>query len=370
MSSITYIGLDVHTTNYTICSFNGYDGKYFGEVTVKPEYQQIEKYVNRLKKQYEPGHRFLCGYEAGYLGYSLYHELASVGIECVILAPSTMCDTKTNRQIKTDPRDARNIADCLAYGLYSAVHVPTEQDDAVKEYMRMRDSAAAEFKAIKQQILAFCVRHGKRFEGKSTWTRKHLDWLDKLDFGNPILQNAFWEYLRRYYHAQEMQDIYDTQIAEYAQMEEYRQKVSELRCLIGIETHTALALITEVSDFRRFGKADQFAAYLGLIPGEHSSAEKTKRLGITKTGNKHLRRLLVEAAQHYGRGAVGRKSVSLKKKQEGNRREVIAYADRCNTRLKRKFYRIASHSPRNVAKTAAARELACFVWGIMTEHIA
>ena len=280
MSSITYIGLDVHTTNYTICSFNGYDGKYFGEVTVKPEYQQIEKYVKRLQRQYEPGHRFLCGYEAGYLGYSLFHELKSVGIECVILAPSTMCDTKTNRQIKTDPRDARNIANCLAYGLYSAVHVPTGQDDAVKEYMRMRDSAAAELKAIKQQILAFCVRHGKRFEGKSTWTKKHLDWLDKLDYGNPILQNAFWEYLRRCYHAQEMQDIYDAQIAEYAQMEEYWQKVSELRCLIGIETHTALALITEVSDFRRFGKADQFAAYLGLIPGEHSSAEKTNRLGM------------------------------------------------------------------------------------------
>lgn len=370
MNSITYIGLDVHTTNYTICSFDWYDGKYFGETTVKPEYQQIEKYVNRLKKQYEPGHRFLCGYEAGYLGYSLFHELDSVGIECVILAPSTMCDTKTNKQIKTDPRDARNIATCLAYGLYSAVHVPSEMDNAVKEYMRMRDSAMEELKAIKQQLLAFCVRNGKRFEGKTPWTGKHLDWLEKLDFGNTILQNAFIEYLRRYYHAQEMMDIYDTQITEYAQMEEYRQKVQELRCLIGIETHTALALITEVSDFKRFAKADQFAAYLGLIPGEHSSSDKTNRLGITKAGNKHLRRLLVEAAQHYGRGSVGRKSVSLKKKQEGNRREIIAYADRCNARVKRKFFRIESHSPRNVAKVAAARELACFVWGIMTEHIA
>ena len=370
MTSITYIGLDVHTTNYTICSLNPWTKTYFGEVTVDPDYRQIEKYVNRLRKQFGAEHEFLCGYEAGYLGYSLFHELESVGIKCVILAPSTMSDTKTNKRIKTDPRDARNIANCLAYGLYSAVHVPTELDDAVKEYMRMRDSAGEQYKAIKQQILAFCVRHGKRFDGKSPWTKTHEDWLIKQDFGNPILQNAYWEYLRRYFNAQQMMEIYDKQIAEYAQMEEYRQKVNELRCLIGIETYTALALITEVSDFNRFAKADHFAAFLGLIPGEHSSAQDVNRLSITKTGNKRLRCLLIEAAQHYGRGAVGRKSASLKAKQEGNRREVIAYADRCNMRLRRKFYRIASHSPRNVAKTAAARELACFVWGIMTENIA
>lgn len=370
MSSITYIGLDVHTTNYTICSFSYPEGSFFGEVTVEPNYQQIERYVQRLKMRFGADHRFLCGYEAGYLGYSLFHQLTSVGIDCVILAPSTMCDTKTNKEIKTDPRDARNIATCLAYGLYSAVHIPTELDDAVKEYMRMRDSAMEELKAIKQQILAFCVRHGKWFEGRSTWTKKHLKWLDHLDFGHPILQAAFLGYLRRYYHAQEMLGIYDAQIKEYAQMEEYRQKVSELRCLIGIETHSALALITETSDFKRFAKAEQFAAYLGLIPGERSSAGKTTRLGITKTGNKHLRRILVEAAQHYGRGPIARKSVSLQAKQKGNRQEVIAYADRCSLRLKRKFYRIATHSPRNVAKVAVARELACFVWGIMTEHIA
>lgn len=154
--------------------------------------------------------------------------------------------------------------------------------------------------------------------------------------------------------------------------ERYQEKVKKLSCLIGVKTHTALSAIVEVGDFDRFAKANRFAAYLGLVPSEESSGEKQDRGGITKAGNTHLRRLLVEAAQGYTRGRIGHKSVALKKRQNGNTPEVIAYADKANERLRRKFYKmtLTNRIHRNVAATAIARELACFMWGLMTENIA
>ena len=133
--------------------------------------------------------------------------------------------------------------------------------------------------------------------------------------------------------------------------------------------YTALPLLAEVGDFSRFRSVPQFAAYLGLVLGEHSSSDKQHRTGITKAGNSHLRRLLIESAHCYSRGAVGKKSKAQKERQAGNSPEVIAYADRAADRLKRKYQRIALHSRSNIAKTAVARELACFIWGMMTEDI-
>jgi len=152
-------------------------------------------------------------------------------------------------------------------------------------------------------------------------------------------------------------------------MEKYAEKVNKLTCLIGVKTHTALAMIVETGVFNRFPTAQRYSAYLGLVPGEDSSGESIKRGPITKAGNVHLRRLMVESAQCYSRGAVGAKSKALKQRQTGNDPKVIAYADRANERLKRKYYRIMFHSKRNIAVTAVARELACFIWGMMTDNI-
>lgn len=153
-------------------------------------------------------------------------------------------------------------------------------------------------------------------------------------------------------------------------MERYEEKAAKLQCFPGVATHTAMSLLVEVGDFQRFKSAPQFAAYLGLVPGEDSSGDRHRNLGITKAGNCHLRRLLVESAQSYSRGAVCKKSKALLERQAGNPPEVIAYADRAAERLKRKFQKIAAHSKHNIAKTAVARELACFVWGMMTDNIA
>ena len=371
MTSIIYVGMDVHTTNYTLCCYSVEDDRIFAGVQVEPDYHEILKYLARVEKQRGEKCQFLCGYEAGCLGYSLYHQLRSHGIDCVILAPSTMM-TAPGKRVKTDRKDAERISKCLAFHTYSPVYVPTDMDDAVKEYIRMRDDGNTALIRVKQQIIAFCVRHGKPYDGgKSYWTKKHLDWLCALEFGNAVLREVLQEYLILYFQLREKVDMYDARIMELSQMDAYLEPVQKLGCLRGIATHTALSLCVEVGDFRRFATAQQFASYLGLTPGDCSSGDKQRYTGITKAGNSHLRKLLVEAAQTFSRSATkSGKSAALKERQAKCNSVVVAYADKANERLKRKYFRIAMRSKSNIAKAAVARELACFIWGLMTDHIA
>ena len=321
MNSITYIGLDVHTTNYTICAYTIENDKTFAETTINPDIRELDKYLKKIQ-ELQGGCKLVCGYEAGCLGYSLYQQLTAKGYECIILAPTTM--PITAKEIKTDKRDARKIAKCLAYGTYSKVFVPDDNDIAVKEYIRMRDDAKIMLKQTKQQIIAFCTRHDKRF-GK--------------------------------------------RIEEIASQERYAENVRKLQCFKGIKTHTALSFLAEIGDFKRFPKAEQFASFLGLVPGEHSSGEGQHRLGITKAGNTHLRRLLVEAANCYNQVAAGKKSKTIIQRQQGNTPDVIAYADRANDRLRRKYIKLTLKRNSSIAKIAVARELACFIWGMMNGRI-
>jgi len=236
----------------------------------------------------------------------------------------------------------------------------------------MRDDQKKMLKGTKQQILALVLRHGKRFDGgKTYWTIAHIKWLKALKLDG-VIQESLDEYLITYEYLVDKIERLDRRIEELATGERYEEKVSKLKCFIGVKTHTALSLVVEVGDFERFAKAGNFSAFLGLVPSEDSSAEKQNKYAITKAGNSHLRRLLVEAAQAYTRGAIGHKSIALKKRQEGNSPENIAYADKANERLRRRFYRMTlkNGTKRNVATTAIARELACFVWGMMTENIA
>lgn len=367
MNSITYIGMDVHTTNYTLCAFTLEGQKLFAQTSINPDIKELVKYLETLNARQGGKAEFVCGYEAGCLGYTMYHELTARGYKCVVLAPTTI-PSKPN-EIKTDKRDARKIAKCLAYGTYSSVYVPSDQDNAIKEYIRMRDDAQTMLKQTKQQISALCLRHGKVFDGKSSWTAKHIQWLRKVKFTNAIVQETLDEYLVTLEQLSDKVERLDRRIEEFSQMDGYAEKVKKLVCFKGIKTHTAMSLIVETSDFRRFPSAPQYAAFLGLVPGEHSSSDSCRRLSITKAGNSHLRRLLTEAANSYSRARVGRKSANLKQRQQGNAPEIIAYADKANDRLRRKYIRIATRSKANIAKTAVARELACFVWGMMNNQV-
>jgi transposase len=234
----------------------------------------------------------------------------------------------------------------------------------------MRDDVKANLKRIKQQLLAFCLRHGWVYsETKHYWTQVHLKWLEQLKLEG-VYQEVLDGYLIELKHLMETIDRYDKRIEGLSQRDIYREPVNQLTCFLGVKRPTALSVLVEVGDFRRFPSAERFAAYLGIVPGEHSSSDSRNRLGITKAGNGHIRRLLVEAAQSYARGKVGYKSKVLIKRQEGNSAKVIAYADRANERLRRKYFQMMYRSKHsNVAKTAVARELACFMWGMMTGRI-
>jgi transposase len=224
---------------------------------------------------------------------------------------------------------------------------------------------------VKQQILAFCLRHDYRYDGNSHWTAAHIKWLRSLQ-PEALYKEIFDEYLLTYITLSDKLERLDKRIEELASQDEYREDVKKLSCFIGVKTHTALSVLVEVGDFNRFATAQQFASYLGLVPGEDSSGDGQTRLGITKAGNRHIRLLLTEAAQCYGRGQVGFKSKELKSRQSGNPAEVIAYADKANERLRRRYYKmvLGKCKKHNVAKTAIARELACFMWGMITDNIA
>ena len=372
MNRIVKIGMDVHSTNYTLCAMepvlDGED-RIFANIQVTPDYKNVIQFIDNLKKKLGSSDTYSieCGYEAGCLGYSLYHQLTGAGVRCTILAPTTML-TQQGKRIKTDKRDAVMIAQCLSYGGYHAVHVPTDKDSSVKEYLRMRDDHKLALKKIKQQISAFCLRHGYFYDGNK-WTIKHLDWLKKLDLSD-LHRETLNEYMASYEEQTAKIERFDKRIEELAADSDYHEKVGKLCCLLGIKPHTALSLIVETGDFSRFRKGNTYAAFLGLAPGESSSGEKINRTGISKAGNSHLRTLLIESARGICKGQIGHKSKELRSRQAGNPAEVIAYADRGNTRMRSKYYRMIRHGKkRNVAVAAVARELACFAWGIMTDHL-
>ena len=201
MYRILKIGMDVHSTNYTLCAMEptiGAEDRIYGEVQVAPDYKAVICFIESLKLKLGLSNRYSieCGYEAGCLGYTLYHQLTGAGLKCVILAPTTML-TQQGQRVKTDRRDARLIAQCLCYGGYHPVYIPTGEDAAVKEYLRMRDAHKLALKKLKQQINAFVLRHGHLYTG-TKWTIRHITWLKKLEL-DPIYREtltSIWHPMR------------------------------------------------------------------------------------------------------------------------------------------------------------------------------
>ena len=366
-----YVGMDVHKETFSLCCYTNEKEQAEYCQKVSGHYSKVLNYLEAMRLHYGNDAVFVCGYEAGCLGFTLYHQLTDHHVKCVILAPTTMPKVSGKKKVKTDKRDTALIARCLAHRDYSPVHIPTQQDEQVKEYIRMRQDHKLALKKVKQQIAAFCLRHNYRYDSTRThWTQAHLQWLRSLE-AQGLYREILMEYLSTYDQLMDKLERLDRRIEELAEQPEYQEKVRHMSCFLGIRTQTALSTLVEVGDFKRFASAQQFASYLGLTPGEDSSGGEQKRLGITKAGNSHVRTLLVETAQSYTRGRPGCKSKTLKARQQGNPAEIITYADKANERLRRKYYRmvLSQGKKSNVAKTAVARELACFIWGMMTGNI-
>ena len=369
MKSIVYIGMDVHKNSYSLCALHGTNGEILGETKISADVKLIIKFIENIKSKVEGEVNIKTGYEAGCLGYSLYNELKAKDIECDILAPTTMQKSAKNKVVKNDRMDARNIATNLCNNSYKKVYVPCEEDVEVKEYIRMFDDFKKVQKKIKQNINAFTLRHGLKYEGKSRWIPAHIKWLKEIEISD-MYRELLDEYIAEFEALQDKIERFAHRIEELSHKETYEKKIGELRCLKGIDTTAAMTMHVEISDFDRFPNAKAFAAYVGLTPGEDSSGDKNNHTSITKQGNSNVRTTLVECAQALVKGTPGVKTKRIKTRQKGQDVKVIEYADRAVLRLQKKFHKMIYRGmPRNKAVTAIARELACFVWGIETGHI-
>ena len=370
MEIIIYVGMDVHKDSYSLCCYDSRTDRYLYEHKMKATTANVIKYLENVKKQLGDV-MFVCGYEAGPTGFGLCRDLLRKDVACVVMAPTSL-KRSANYKVKNDKVDARLLAKDLFTHDYSPVHLSSQKEEAIKEFCRMRRSIMTELKTAKQILLAFLLRQGKHYDGKSYWTGEHRRWLKEISFEQPYLQEAFDEYVIGVNELEARLKRIENRLEEIAKDEEVEAKVKKLICFCGIDTLTAVSIVSEVGDFMRFARAWDFANFVGLSVGEHSSGGNEKHLGITKSGNCYLRRLFTESAKSIKKTNVKfKKSKRLLDRQKGNDPKVIAYADKCRYRLKHKMMNLESRGKAsNVASTAAARELACFVWGMMTDHIA
>ena len=264
MNSIVYVGMDVHKESYTLAcyDFETDSTKYVQKMPA--DYKMVLKYLDNIRRKYDRKVEIVCGYEAGCLGYSLYNELSSHEVNCIIIAPSTIT-YQDEKRIKTDRRDAGSIARAMGLGSFRDVYVPDEKDIEVKEYIRMKNDHKQALKSLKQQILALILRNGCNYDGKSYWTIKHRKWMKELELSE-LTREALDEYLLTLATLEEKIARMDQRIEELASEERYRENVKKLVCFIGIKTHAALSLICETSDFYRFSKAGNYASFLGVEP--------------------------------------------------------------------------------------------------------
>ena len=371
MESIIYVGMDVHKDSYSICCYKSNEDKYYYEKKIIAESKRVIRYLESVKKELGEEVLFLCGYEAGPTGFGLYRDLQKAGYSCVIMAPTSLKHS-VNHKVKNDKVDARFLAKTLFTKDYSSVHVTTEHEEAINEYCRMRLSIKKELTKAKHVLQSFLLRHDKKFTEGETWTLKHRAWLKTVLFEEQYLNEAFNEYMISVNTLEQRLKTIENRLKEISQDPDVKEKVDRLVCFCGIETVSAVTIVSRVGDFNRFAKAYHFSNYLGLTCGENSSGQKEKHLGTKKTGDKEIRRLLAECAKSIKKTNLkGKKSKRLLDRQKDKDPMVIAYADKCRYRLRSKIahLELKGKSP-NVAATAAARELACFIWGMMTNHIA
>ena len=269
-------------------------------------------------------------------------------------------------RIKTDRRDAGHLAVLYRAGALTAIHIPTEQEEAARDLLRCREDIRADLLRARHRLSKFLLRHGRRFTGtKKAWTKRHDDWLRTQTWPIAALDQTQRAYLRAVDEAVARLRAVEDDLRDLLTLEPLGARVARLHCFRGINDLTALTIAAELGDPRRFATAPRTMAFVGLVPSEHSSGTKQARGRITKTGNAHLRRVLVEAAWHYRhRPFVG---ATLRARQRGAPPEVIAQAWAAQQRLHRRYHRLAARGkPNQHIITAVARELTGFVWAALT----
>ncbi len=353
------VGFDVHATSITAAILEG-DSQEPEVVTLPADLMKVRRLMRRLA---ERGPVRSC-YEACGAGFVLQRALARDGFHCDVIAPS-LIPRKPGDRRKTDRLDAVMLARLYRSGHLTPVHIPTEHLEALRRLLRLRSSYKAYATSTMHRICGSLRNHGYIFsQGKTHWTKKHRRWLAALrhTLDGP-LQSALavdlehLEYLETQLHA------LDAELELYTQAVPLRPSVDALMCLRGVKCLTALTLLAEIDDIRRFPSPRGLMAYFGLVPSEHSSGDRERRGPITKAGNTHARRVLIEAAWNNRHRAGA--DLILNRRRQGQPPQIVAIALKAQHRLSKKFWRLDQRKHRHIAVTAVARELCGFVWAIL-----
>jgi len=355
-STTVSVGLDVHARSVRFAAVRA--DELLEERTLPYDTEAVERVLRRW-----PAVR--CCYEAGPTGFGLYRYLVDRGIDCWVVAPGLVPQRPGDR-VKTDSRDARKLARLLAGGLLEPIHVPSRELEAARDLVRAREDARLDRMRDRHRLSKFCLRHGRRLP-TSSWTVARRKWLGEQRFEFAAERCVFDTYVHTVDLVDARIEHLEHAIRETAEQGPWSQVVARLRCLRGVDTLTALALAAEIGDFNRFESAEEFMAFVGLVPAERSSGEQRRQGSITKVGNSHVRRLLVESAWHARR--YPKVGYDLARRQRGHDPLLIERCWRCQQRLYQRWQRMAGRGkPQQKIVVACARELAGFVWAIATDQ--
>ena len=357
--SITWVGIDAHSDSLRIAMYRG--GSLEAEEWTEMADAAGKRLVRKLKALQG---RVRCVYEAGPTGYDLRRKLEKAGIDCQVAAPS-LIPRKPGDKIKTDRRDARKLARLYRAGELTLIQIPDETREAVRDVLRAREDVLEQVLRDRHHLSRFLLRHGYRFREGKAWSLRHWRWLRQLEMPDANLQMVLDQYRMSLERSLDQLKIFDRQVEQIAGQREYETMVSRLIALRGINTLTAMTILAEIGDLRRFGKASQMMAWIGVVPTEDSSGDRRRQGAITKTGNSHVRRVLVESAWHYQR-RIGSPGRGLKRRREGQPSDIVRIAERADQRLSSKFFRLTQIRGKKpgIAAVAVARELAGFIWAI------
>lgn len=358
-----YVGLDVHKDTIAVAvALPGRSApEYRGEI--KNQRRSIERLIRRLSPNGEVVD--FC-YEAGPCGYGLYREIIETGQRCEVVAPG-LVPRKPGDRVKTDRRDALSLARQYRSGDLTAVWVPGEEQEAMRDLTRGREDMKGIETKARQRLGAFLLRHGRVYRaGKSRWTQTHFRWLESQKFAHRVQQIVFEEYVDTVKEAQARVAGLESQMHDALAGWSLRPVVEGLIALRGVDVITAMTVLAELGDITRFDSPRQLMSFLGLVPSEHSSGAKRRQGAITKTGNGHVRRVLIEAAWSYRHPA--RKTAHLRRKASLASREVQAIAWSAQKRLCARYWHLCqAGKAKNCVCTAVARELVGFIWAVACE---
>jgi len=362
-----YIGLDVHKDTIAVSVARSGRAAPESRGEIANERRKVARLVERLSREYG-GEVLLFCYEAGPCGYGLYRQILKLGHDCQVVAPS-LIPIKPGERIKTDRRDAGKLAQSLRSGDLTAVWVPDEEQEAMRDLTRARDDMKGQERKARQQLNAYVLRHGHAWpSNKTRWTKTHYNWLESLKFGHDWQQVLLQEYIDAVKAGtQRVADITD-QMERALPQWSLGPIIDSLVALRGIDKLAAMVLLAELGDVSRFTSPRQLMAYLGLVPSEHSSGGRRRQGGITRTGNSHARRMLVESAWSYRFPA--RQTMHLKRKAKNASDEARVIAWRAQKRLCGRYRTLLQAGKYTKQTTVAiARELIGFIWDIVCHEI-